>query len=77
MSVAGSGVQIDGVRRIVDETLLREKRLAAAAAVGSADTAAAFHNSVFGLVGSPEAPFSLTSQVAEFESALAGGGFAT
>ncbi|NNE79809.1 MAG: flagellar hook-associated protein FlgK [Silicimonas sp.] len=66
---SGAGVQIDGVRRVVDETLLREKRLASAA-VGSADAAAGFHKSVFDLVGSPEDPFSLTYQVTEFESAV-------
>ena len=66
---AGAGVQIDGITRIVDETLLREKRLAAAA-IGSADSAAKFHSSVFDLIGSPDQPFSLAAQVVEFESSL-------
>ena len=65
----GAGVQIDGVSRIVDETLLREKRLSAASA-GQATVAHDFNTDVLSLVGSPEIAGSLTQRVSGFESAL-------
>ena len=66
---AGAGVQIDGITRIVDETLLRERRLAAASN-GSATIVNEFNTTVLTLVGSPEETGSLTTQVANFEAAL-------
>ena len=65
----GAGVQVDGITRIVDETLLRERRLAAASS-GSATVANEFNTTVLSLVGSPEEAGSLTAQVANFEAAL-------
>lgn len=66
---AGAGVQVDGITRFVDETLLRERRLAAASN-GSANVANDFNTSVLNFVGSPEEAGSLTSQIANFEAAL-------
>lgn len=66
---AGAGVQIDGISRIVDETLLREKRLAAASS-GGAGIAFEFHTATLDLIGSPETPGSLTAHVSGFEAAL-------
>jgi len=65
----GAGVQIDGITRIVDETLLRERRLSAASN-GSASVTNEFNTNVLNLVGSPEEAGSLTDQVANFEAAL-------
>lgn len=65
----GAGVQVDGVTRLVDETLLREKRLAAAA-LGSADVTAQFFGDVLDLIGRPEDPSSLAARVASFETSL-------
>lgn len=64
-----AGVQVDGIRRVVDETLLRDRRLADAA-VGNATEIATFDRSLLELVGLPEDPGSLSKRVAEFESAL-------
>ncbi len=66
---AGAGVQVDGITRIVDETLLREIRLASAA-LGSADISLEFHKDVLALVGTPNDPSSLSNRVTEFETAL-------
>ena len=66
---AGAGVQVDGVVRSVDETLLREMRLAMASA-GSADVAAAFFADALALVGTPEDASSLAARVTGFETAL-------
>lgn len=65
----GAGVQVDGVVRIVDETLLRERRLSAAA-IGSAEIQAAFYGDALALVGQPEEPSSLAAQVVALETAL-------
>ncbi len=65
----GAGVQIDGVTRVVDETLLREKRLASASS-GSANVANEFNTAILNFIGSPEEAGSLTDQIAKFESAL-------
>ncbi len=65
----GAGVQIDGISRIVDETLLREKRLSAAAA-GNATVAHDFNTEVLNLVGAPDSAGSLTARVSGFETAL-------
>ena len=66
---AGAGVQIDGISRIVDETLLREKRLAAASA-GNATVGHDFNTEILRLIGSPDTPGSLNARVAGFETAL-------
>ena len=66
---AGAGVQIDGISRVVDETLLREKRLAAASS-GNAQIAFDFHTDSLDLIGSPETAGSLSARVGAFEAAL-------
>lgn len=66
---AGAGVQIDGITRIVDDTLLREKRLAAASS-GNSNVSFEFHSEVFDLIGSPETAGSLAASVSGFEAAL-------
>ncbi|MDJ0637861.1 MAG: flagellar hook-associated protein FlgK [Paracoccaceae bacterium] len=65
----GYGVQVDGVNRIVDENVVRERRLASAA-VGFADAPAGFFQDVMDTLGQPNDPSSLTARVAAFESAL-------
>lgn len=65
----GAGVQVDGVNRIIDQTLQRERRLSEAA-VGNARVATDFYNSFLKLVGTPDDPASLTSSINNFESAL-------
>ncbi len=65
----GSGVQVDGITRVVDETLLRERRLSAAS-IGAASVEAEFLTSALELVGQPEQDGSLNARVASFETAL-------
>lgn len=65
----GAGVQVDGISRIVDETLLRERRLASAS-IGSADVEAGFLTSALELIGQPEQDGSLNARVVAFETAL-------
>ena len=66
---SGAGVQIDGISRIVDETLLREKRLSAAA-TGNANVAYDFNSEILNLIGAPDTAGSLSSRVTGFETAL-------
>ncbi len=66
---AGGGVQIDGINRVVDETILRDRRLADAS-LGQAKAEADFHSDLLGLLGEPNDPSSLTARVANLESAL-------
>lgn len=65
----GSGVQVDGVRRIVDENLLREHRLAAAS-LAQSTVASGFQRDALDALGEPQDPSSLTATVARFETAL-------
>lgn len=65
----GSGVQVDGLVRVIDETVLRERRLAAAAA-GETDVAAAFYDDLLSAIGQPDEQSSLSARVVAFESAL-------
>ena len=66
---AGAGVQVDGIQRIVDENLLRERRLSSAA-VGQSSERAAFHQNALDALGEPQDPSSLSARTAELESAL-------
>lgn len=66
---AGAGVQVDGISRLVDEAVLRDKRLASASS-GSAQIAFEFSTNVLDLIGSPETAGSLVAQVSTFESTL-------
>jgi flagellar hook-associated protein 1 FlgK len=66
---AGSGVAIDGVSRIMDETVLRDRRLADAGR-SAADTTAAFFGDLQSLIGVPGEEGTLASMFARFESTL-------
>ncbi len=66
---SGAGVQFDGLTRIVDETAIRERRLAAAS-VGAAEIEADFQSSMLALIGQPEEASSLSDRVVAFETAL-------
>ncbi len=65
----GAGVQVDGIVRVIDENILRERRLASAA-VGNASVSAQFQKDLLALVGEPQDPTSLTAKVAALDSAL-------
>ncbi|CAN0594718.1 unnamed protein product, partial [Ectocarpus sp. 12 AP-2014] len=65
----GAGVQVDGINRFVDETVLRERRLADAA-VGDASVSSNFYNGLLSLVGTPEDAASLSSDITNFETSL-------
>lgn len=65
----GSGVAVDGVVRIVDEIVLRDRRLAEAGSA-AADVTAAFYTDVQALVGVPGDAGGLSSRLADFEAAL-------
>ena len=49
----GAGVSVDGVRRVVDEALLRDRRLADAS-VGDSSVKSEFYASLERLIGTPE-----------------------
>lgn len=66
---SGSGVSVDGVTRIVDEIVLRDRRLAEAGAA-AADTRAAFFGDLQALLGTPDDPGSISGRLAAFEAAL-------
>jgi flagellar hook-associated protein 1 FlgK len=65
----GSGVQVDGVRRIVDEVAIRERRLAAAD-VGYSGASVDFLRDLMTLVGEPGDAGSLADLQARFEASL-------
>ena len=65
----GAGVQVDGVRRVIDETVLRERRLADAS-FAEADAIAGFYSDAVGLLGQPDQPNSLTAAFSAFETSL-------
>ncbi len=65
----GAGVQVDGVVRVVDAGLLRDRRLADAALGYSNDTKA-FLEKVSNLVGTPEKESSISGRFRLFESSL-------
>jgi flagellar hook-associated protein 1 len=65
----GAGVSIDGVKRVVDEALLRDRRLADAA-VGENSARADFYAALERLIGTPEDAGSLDARVAAFEKSL-------
>lgn len=66
---AGAGVRIDGVQRVVDEGLLRDRRLAEAS-LAEAQIHSDFFDDVLGLIGLTDDASSLNSSVVSFESAL-------
>ena len=65
----GAGVNVDGVSRIVDEALLRDRRLSDAS-VGNASITAEFYGALERLIGTPEDPGSLGKLVSGLESSL-------
>ncbi|MGR3514756.1 MAG: flagellar hook-associated protein FlgK [Paracoccaceae bacterium] len=65
----GAGVAVDGVMRIVDETLVRERRLASSA-LGEATEVSEFHRKALDLIGEPQNDASLSARVAELDRSL-------
>lgn len=65
----GDGVRVDGIRRVVDEVLLRDRRLADAAA-GRATEIASHAAQVTDIFGLPDDPTSLSGRVIALETAL-------
>ena len=65
----GAGVQVDGIARIVDDNLLRERRLAAAG-VGNASVTAEFQEDFLVAIGEPQDPASLSAKTSSLEAAL-------
>jgi flagellar hook-associated protein 1 len=65
----GAGVQVDGVVRVVDQGLLRDRRLADAA-LGYSETTAGFLESLSDLVGTPEKEQSLSGRLRLLEESL-------
>ena len=65
----GAGVKVDGVSRVVDEVVLRERRLAEAG-VGLAGTGTDFYENLLRLLGEPGEAGSLTDIQADFEASL-------
>lgn len=66
---AGAGVQIDGIRRIVDETILRDRRLSDAA-LGLAKADSDFFERALDLLGKPGDAASLGTRMSGFETVL-------
>ena len=65
----GAGVRVDGVTRVVDRTLLTDRRLADGEA-GNARLKSGFLARIEGMTGTPEDAGSLSARVATLESAL-------
>lgn len=65
----GAGVSVDGIRRVVNEGVLRDRRLSDAA-VGQSSVQAEFHAALERLIGTPEDSRSLTGLVDSFERSL-------
>ncbi len=65
----GAGVQVRGVSRQVDETVLAERRLADAS-LGGSRTAAEFHRNMQKVLGLPDDPASVTGRITQLETAL-------
>jgi len=68
-SVAYGGVQIDGVRRVVNPVVLSDRRLADAI-VAQGAVAVGFHDRVQTLLGAPDDPGALTGRLATLEGRL-------
>lgn len=66
---AGAGVQVDGINRIVDDTVLRERRLAEAA-VGNANVTSGFYKDLLDLTGTPDEGSSFSAAVVNLENAF-------
>jgi len=66
---SGAGVQVDGVTRVVDQGVIRDRRLAEADLARS-QTSLDFYKDLQSLIGVPEQPGSLGARVADLEAAL-------
>lgn len=66
---SGGGVQVDGVSRVLRNSVVAQGRLAAAE-TARAETLASFHASVSDAVGVPGAPGALATVLSDFDSAL-------
>jgi flagellar hook-associated protein 1 FlgK len=65
----GAGVQVDGINRIVDNTVLRERRLAEAA-VGNNDVLTGFYEDLLNLTGTPDDGSSLSAAFVDLETSF-------
>lgn len=65
----GAGVRIEGVARIVDQTVLNDRRLADAS-LSRDSQMGAFYARIETSIGAPGQPGSLTTRLTEFENAL-------
>ncbi len=66
---SGAGVRVDGITRVVDQAILRDRRLADAS-VGDSATRSAFLERVGEVIGAPDDSASLTGRIAAFEAAI-------
>lgn len=66
---ASAGVNITGVRREVDMTVVQDRRLADAS-VGYHSTVSRFHASLEQVLGTPDEPWSLSGRLATLEASL-------
>lgn len=66
---AGDGVQIDGIRRVVDAALLQDRRVAEAAQ-GEAELISRFFADAADIFGRPDDPGALSARVDRFETSL-------
>ena len=69
LGTQGAGVTVDGVARMVDQVVLRDRRLADASA-GQSDTKAQFFVKLERLLGTPDDPASLAGRTATLEASL-------
>ncbi|MGB5558822.1 MAG: flagellar hook-associated protein FlgK [Paracoccaceae bacterium] len=65
----GAGVKVEGVRRVVDQQVLGDRRLADAS-LGDISTRAGFLAQLEGALGQPDDPGSLTGRLATMEASL-------
>jgi flagellar hook-associated protein 1 FlgK len=63
------GVKIDGVRRLVNESLVQDKRIAEAGYANASDILGVY-SKIEGMIGAPDDPASLSAQMAELEKNL-------
>lgn len=65
----GAGVQVDGLRRMVDQQVLGDRRLADAG-LGDAASRAEFLGQIGAILGQPDDPGSLTGRLATLEASM-------
>lgn len=69
LGATGSGVQVAGVRREVDQALLNDRRIATAAS-GSATVTADFYAGLERMIGTPDAEGALSQRIDALDAAL-------